>query len=113
MENISPTLPPAPPPPPPAPPPTTTTVHSQISSHSPEPSSEVVDKQDEAVISLDSNNYSNNPSELVDLLMKIEDEIRKTDQQIQQLRKKQVGVRIRIIYCHSGVMVSSVVQKKN
>lgn len=52
---------------------------------------EVNDKQDEAVISLDSSNLSNNPSELVDLLTKIEDEIRKSDQQIEQLRKKKVS----------------------
>lgn len=53
---------------------------------------EINDKEDEAVINLDSNDFSNNPSELTDLLTKIDDEIRKADQQIQSLRKKQVMI---------------------
>lgn len=94
VEAISPTLPPPPPPPPPAPPPNS----AQQNANSPETfagaaaaaATETNDKQDEAVINVDSYSCSNKPTELIDLLIKIEDEIRKTDQQIQQLKKKQV-----------------------
>lgn len=51
---------------------------------------ELSDKQDEAVINIDSNNFSNNPNELMELLGKVEEELRRADQQIHALKKKQV-----------------------